>query len=226
MNTLLRWNAYTVTPCVVHITQNTQQAHSTYSHDCHPLDQRGGWHSINGEHMYFYWSVWGTSVGLIWNESIISSDMPLTQRSSLHSVYITCEHRGPRPCHETDTYVCMLQAILLMSVRCPPPCTHIFISMWLLELTGSLGECFKLKSSTITLKGTMSQLDSGWKGSASLIRLYMQTPRTENLCWTAAVKNASALVKTFLLQIYTQLSRRKHLHLDVSFCADASLCLL
>lgn len=32
-------------------------------------------------------------------------------------------------------------------------------------------------------------------------------------------QNASTLVKTFLLQIYTQLSRRKHLHLDVS-CFD------
>lgn len=59
-------------------------------------------------------------------------------------------------------------------------CTHIFIRMWLLEMTGSLGNGrLKLKSSSITLKGTISHLNSGSKGRASLVLLYMQMFCTE-----------------------------------------------
>ncbi len=144
-----------------------------------------------------------------------------TRTSSPWSLHYKRPQR-PFPWH-AHTYASQ-QAVLVMS-RCqrssPPTCTHVFIKecgMWLLEMAGSLGsDHLKLKSSNITLKGTISQLSSGWKGRASLIPLCMQTLHRETLCWEAAVKTPLKVVKTFLLQI--TVSRCEHRHLDAS-CVD------
>lgn len=115
----------------------------------------------------------------------------------------------------------------------PPACTHIFIRMWLLEMTGSLGnDHLKLKSSSITLKGTISQLNSGWKGRALLIPLYCTCRRSawKTSCWEAAVKTPQRGVKTCLLQITVHSAAANICiwmrHALSEFCAAVSLCLL
>lgn len=66
------------------------------------------------------------------------------------------------PSAETNMHVCTNKS--QWQVSPPPPCTHIFIKMWLLEMTGSLGnDRLKLKSSNNTLRGTISQLNAEWK---------------------------------------------------------------
>lgn len=95
--------------------------------------------------------------------------------------------------------------------------------MRLSGVTGHLGNCrLKLKSSGITLKGTINQLNSGWEGRASLIFLCMRGLCMENLYWKVAAKNTST-VRFFYFFCRkldsTRLSRCKRLRLDV-WCFD------
>lgn len=66
-----RTEIYQASPCVVHITQDTQQEALT-ADEWHPCRSETWLTTLKETHMYFYWSVWSTSEGLIWNESIIS----------------------------------------------------------------------------------------------------------------------------------------------------------